>query len=164
MQKFCSITCYSRMNRADHFVSSSHACLKTKWINPGAVSKTCDPSFCVSMFLLDTVFFYRTTSSTSQLRNQETNCFKIAKNSRGTPDFYSRVNRVILDFYNAGGNKSSVNMASKITLCPLFLFQLAKIRLKRKSAKTPKKKATSSAKGTKGSNNNPQQKHKDKGF
>lgn len=135
------------------FVPSSHACPKTKWVNPGAVSKTCDPSFCVSVLLLDIFFFYR-TSSTSQLRNQETNCFKTAKNSRVT----------IPDFYNAGGNKSSVNMASKSTLCPLFLFQLAKIRLKRKSAKTPKKKATSSAKGTKGSNNNPQQKHKDKGF
>lgn len=77
------------------FVSSFHAltnscetCLKTKWINPGAVNKTCDPSFGVSMLLLDIFSFYRTTSPTSQLRNQETNCFKTAKNSRVTiPDF-----------------------------------------------------------------------------
>lgn len=52
--------------------SSCQTCLKTKWINPGAVNKTCDPPFCVSMLLLDKFFFYRTTSSTSQLRNQET--------------------------------------------------------------------------------------------
>lgn len=52
--------------------SSCKTCLKTKWINPGAVNKTCDPPFWVSMLLLDIFFFYRTISSSSQLRNQET--------------------------------------------------------------------------------------------
>ena len=143
MQQFCSTTYYSKMKSADHVYfhlskppqapAKPVRVLRQKWINPGAVNKTCDPSFHISMLLLVIFCFYRTTSLTSRLRNH--NCFKTAKNPGVT----------ILDFTTLVGIVLS-EYSFKKTPYALFLFQVSKIRLKRKSAKTPKNKATCSAK------------------
>jgi len=103
---------YFHLSKPSQVPANTHVRLETKWINPGAVNKTYDPSFHISMLLLVIFFFYRTMPPTSRSRNR--NCFKTAKDPGVTiPDFTTLV-----------GIESSVNTASKSTLCPLPLSTL----------------------------------------
>lgn len=96
-------------------------------------NKALQPPFSVSMLLLFAAFFYSTKSP--HFETEEPQQLRIVEELFQAQEYSVQQTRL--------QNAPSA----------LFLFQLSKIRLKRKPAKALKNKATCSAKGTKGSNN-----------